>query len=103
MQLSASIWTPTDLRTQTSLMMSRALCMWTTWPANSKPDQASAYEFCTKLKSRFQEGGFNIRKWLTNDPILSATINSQEDHDQVKVQPLAELQEEDQNVSQYVH
>ena len=46
---------------------------------NSKPDQASAYEFYTKLKSRFQEGGFNMRKWLTNDPILSATINSQED------------------------
>ena len=45
--------------------------------AISKPDQGSAYEFYTKLKTRFQEGGFNMRKWLTNDPILSAKINSQ--------------------------
>ena len=62
--------------------------------ANSKPDQAFVYELYTKLKSRFQEGGFNMRKWLTNDPILSATINSQEDH--VKVQRVADLQQEDQ-------
>ena len=35
-----------------------------------------------------------MRKWLTNDPILSAKINSQEDH--VKEPRLAELQQEDQ-------
>ena len=58
MQLSASNWTPTDLRTQISLMISYVEGL-----ANSKPDQASAYEFYTKLKSRFQEGGFNMRKW----------------------------------------
>ena len=35
-----------------------------------------------------------MRRWLTNDPILSVTINSQEDH--LKVPRLAELQQEDQ-------
>ena len=35
-----------------------------------------------------------MRKWLTNDPILSAKKNSQEDH--LRVPRLAELQQEDQ-------
>ena len=37
--------------------------------ASSKPDRASAYDFYSKLKTRFKVAGFNMRK--TNDPTKS--------------------------------
>ena len=44
--------------------------------ASSKPDGTSAYDFYCKLKTRFKVAGFNMRKWMTNDPELSEKISS---------------------------
>ena len=43
--------------------------------ASSKPDAASAYDFYCKLKTRFKVAGFNMRKWIRNDPEISEEIN----------------------------
>ena len=67
--------------------------------AFSKPDGASAYEFYSKLKTRFKVAGFNMRKWITNDPKLSEKIKSEEDQGVNQQQPFLEFQQEDQTLS----
>ena len=67
--------------------------------ASSKPDGNSAYEFYCKLKTRFKEAGFNMRKWMTNDPELSEKISSEEDQGVNQPQPLSKFQLEDQTFS----
>ena len=46
--------------------------------ASSRPNGASAYEFYLKVKFRFKEAGFNMRKWLTNDQNLASRIQCEE-------------------------
>ena len=67
--------------------------------ASSKPDGNSAYEFYCKLKTRFKEAGFNMRKWMTNDSELSEKISSEEDQGVNQPQPLSKFQLEDQTFS----
>ena len=43
---------------------------------SSKPDVPSG--FYSKLRKRFVEAGFNMRKWLTNDQELANRIKSEE-------------------------
>ena len=42
--------------------------------ASSRPDVPSAYDFYSKLRKRFVEAGFNMRKWLTNGQELANRI-----------------------------
>ena len=67
--------------------------------APSKPDGASAYDFYSKLKTRFKVAGFNMRKWMTNDPELSEKIRSREDQGVNQQQPFPEFEQEDQTFS----
>ena len=67
--------------------------------ASLKPDGNSAYEFYFKLKTRFKEAGFNMRKRMTNDSELSEKISSEEDQGVNQPQPLSKFQLEDQTFS----
>ena len=64
--------------------------------ASSKPDGTSVYDFYCKLKTRFKVAGFNMRKWMTNDPELSEKISSEEDQGVNQPQPVSKFQLEDQ-------
>ena len=55
--------------------------------ASSKPDAVSAYDLYCKLKTRFKVAGFNMRKWMTNDPEISEKIRSEEDQEVNQQQP----------------
>ena len=65
--------------------------------ASSKTDSESTYEFYLKLNERFYEGGFNVRKWKTNDQDLPRKMESQSAGE--KSLPSAEIQSEDQSFS----
>ena len=65
--------------------------------ASSKPDSESTYEFYIKLNERFYEGGFNMRKWKTNDQDLQRKMESQNACEK-SISP-AEIQSEDQSFS----
>ena len=67
--------------------------------ASSKPDGTSAYDFYCKLKTRFKVVGFNMRKWMTNDPELSEKISSEEDQGVDQPKPVSKFQLEDQTFS----
>ena len=60
--------------------------------ASSKPDGTSAYDFYCKLKTRFKVAGFNMRKWMTSDPELSAKKCSEEDQGVDQPQPVSKFQ-----------
>lgn len=66
--------------------------------ASSKPDSVSTYEFYMKLRERFREGGFNMRKWRTNDRDLAVKIKSQDVEEERE--PQFSIQAEDQSFSQ---
>ena len=46
--------------------------------ASSVPTDEEAFELFQKLKSRFKEGGFNMRKWASNSENLMSLIENQE-------------------------
>ena len=46
--------------------------------ASSVPMDEEAFELFQKLKSRFKEGGFNMRKWASNSENLMSLIENQE-------------------------
>ena len=43
-----------------------------------KNDSDAAFELYLKAKVRFLEGGFNLRKWLSNSPALMKLIEANE-------------------------
>ena len=44
------------------------------------------FEFYKKVKSRFSEASFNIRKWHTNDPELRKLIHDYENREVVNIE-----------------
>ena len=67
--------------------------------ASSRPDVPSAYDFYSKLRKKFVEAGFNMRKWLTNDQELTNRIKSEESQVAIQHHPSPDLQQEDQTFS----
>ena len=64
--------------------------------ALSKPDSESTYDFYLKLNERLYKGGFNMRKWKTNDQDLQRKMESQSAGE--KLLPSAEIHSEDQSI-----
>ena len=64
--------------------------------ASSASSVSEGYSLYNKLKKRFKEGGFNLRKWETNSDVLRAKIASVEGSDSSKA---CKDWEEDQSYS----
>ena len=64
--------------------------------ASSASSVSEGYSLYDKLKKRFKEGGFNLRKWETNSDVLRAKIASVEGSDSSKA---CKDWEEDQSYS----
>ena len=64
--------------------------------ASSVSSETEGFSLYDKLKERFKEGGFNMRKWETNSNVLRKKIASAEESDSNKVRKVSE---EDQSYS----
>lgn len=57
------------------------------------------FELCSKAKCRMRDGGFNLRKWISNSKKLMQWIDQEEG---VPITECAKLAEEESNIRHHL-